>query len=385
MNPLSESFPLIATTQFGLEEILAEELRTIGAQDVLVLNRAVRFSGDKALMYKANLCLRTALRILVPIFDFEADNDDLLYRRVQEFDWTSIMGNDHTFAIHAAVSSPHFPHSQYAALKTKDAIVDQFRAKTGKRPSIDLQNPHFRINLHIAGNKVSLALDSSGESLHRRGYRNQGHIAPLNEVLAAGLIMLAEWNGQGNFVDPMCGSGTLPVEAALIATHTPPGIFRRNFGFRSWRDYDYPLWQKVKNEARRKQKPFSGLIEGSDISPQNLEIAQACAKAAGMEKIIRFSQQDFLTRPAPENGGTLIMNPPYGERIEQTDIEGFYQNIGDRMKKAWAGYKVWIVSSNHPAMKSIGLRPDKKLHVFNGALPCRFHCYSIFEGSRKQV
>lgn len=385
MNPLSESFPLIATTLFGLEEVLAAELQTLGAQDISVLNRAVSFSGDTALMYKANLCLRTALRVLVPIHEFQADNDLALYQHVQAFDWASVMSNHHTFAIHAAVSSPHFPHSQYAALKTKDAIVDQFRTNTGKRPSVDIQNPHISINLHISGTAVSLALDSSGESLHRRGYRGQSHRAPLNEVLAAGLILLAEWNGEGNFVDPMCGSGTIPIEAALIATNTPPGIFRRNFGFRSWRDYDHPLWQKVKNEARRQQKPFTGKIEGSDIDNRNLDIARECVHQAGMDKIVSLSQQDFLTRTAPDNGGIMMINPPYGERLEHEDIEGFYKNIGDRMKKAWPGYKVWIVSSNHAAMKSVGLRPDKKLHVYNGALACKFHCYNIFEGSRKSV
>ncbi|MDX2249274.1 MAG: THUMP domain-containing protein [Bacteroidia bacterium] len=383
MIPFSDSTPLIATTLFGLEEVLAEELRALGAGNIHILNRAVSFTGDQALMYKANLCLRTALRILRPIFDFTAENEQMLYQRILDFDWAEVMSTDTTFAIHAAVSSPHFSHSQYVALKTKDAIVDQFRAKTGKRPSVDIQNPHISINIHITGNQVSLALDSSGESLHRRGYRTQNHRAPLNEVLAAGLLHLAGWSGEGNLVDPMCGSGTIPIEAALIATNTPPGIFRRNFGFRSWRDYDHQVWQKVKNEARRQQKTFTGKIEGSDISSQNLALAYECVKNAGFETVISLSQQDFLSRPAVNGGGILMINPPYGERLEENDIESFYRNMGDRMKKNWAGYNVWIISSNTAAMKSVGLRPDKKLQVYNGSLACKFYCYRIFEGSRK--
>ncbi|MEZ4826906.1 MAG: THUMP domain-containing protein [Bacteroidia bacterium] len=380
---MQDAFPLVATTLFGLEPVLARELTDLGAEDISILNRAVRFNGDLAFLYKANLCLRTALHILKPLHSFEARNADDLYQGVQSFDWAKVMSVDHTFAIDAVAFSPHFPHSHFAALKAKDAIADQFRAHTGKRPSIDIQNPLIRIHLYISDTQVSLSLDSSGESLHRRGYRLNEHRAPLNEALAAGLVLLTGWDGQANFVDPMCGSGTIAIEAGLIATHTPPGIFRRSFGFRNWKNFDFALWQKVKNEAKRQIKPSDAKIYASDISAGNLDIARQSVKNAGIEKLIHLSQQDFLTLPPPAGGGVAVMNPPYGERLRHDDIESFYQNIGDRMKKSWPGYKVWILSSNSAAMKRVGLRPEKKIQVFNGSLECRFHGYSIFEGSRK--
>lgn len=377
-------YSMIATTLFGLEQILAEELRELGAKEITVLNRAVRFEGDLILMYKANLWLRTALRVLKPIHTFSARNEDQLYREVQRFAWENILDISKTFAIDTVVSSQYFSHSRYAGLKTKDAIVDIFRKKVGRRPSVDVRNPDIRLNLHITGDQATLSMDSSGTSLHRRGYRDQDHRAPLNEVLAAGLIGLTGWSPDQPLIDPMCGSGTIPIEATLIAMNIPPGIFRENFGFQTWKDYSPETWHAVRNQAARAKKAFDGMIFASDISEKNLQIARSCIRTAGLQSVIRLQQKDFLTSAPPPFQGLLIMNPPYGERLEKDNIEGFYQAIGDQLKKAYTGYSAWILSSNADALKRIGLKAEERVQVFNGALACQFCQYHLYDGSKRE-
>lgn len=375
---------MVAKTHFGLEEVLAEELRKLGAEEVEVLNRAVAFSGDKTLMYKANLCLRTALRILVPIHKFKAHNEETLYQGVQEVDWSNYLEVDDTLAIDTAVSSDFFNHSQYVALKAKDAIVDQFRERTGQRPSVDLNRPTVRLNLHVFKDECTLSLDSSGESLHKRGYRQDTNIAPLNEVLAAGLVLLSGWDGKSNFIDPMCGSGTILIEAAMYAINMPPGIHRISFGFMEWKDYDKALWEKIVEEAKGKiDQEYAYKIVGSDLSRKTADIAKANIEFAGLDEDIRISVAPFEEKEPPKGGGIMICNPPYGERLQKSDIDAFYKMIGDQLKKAYAGYDCWILSSNMGALKQVGLRPSRKITLYNGSLECRFLKYSMYEGSKK--
>jgi putative N6-adenine-specific DNA methylase len=384
LNQPQQKFDLVAKTHFGLEEVLAEELKQLGAQDVEVLTRAVAFAGDKELMYKANLYLRTALRILVPVHKFKAHNEETLYKGVQQVDWSKFMDVDDTLAIDSAVSSDFFNHSQYVALKAKDAIVDQFRSKTGKRPSIELNRPSVRLNIHIFKDECTLSLDSSGESLHKRGYRQDTNIAPLNEVLAAGLVLLSGWDGQSNFIDPMCGSGTILIEAAMHALRMPPGIHRISFGFMEWKDYDKALWEKIVREAREQIiQDYPYKIVGSDLSRKTADIAKVNIEYAGLDEDIRISVAPFEEKAPPAGGGVMICNPPYGERLQKSDIDAFYKMIGDQLKKEYAGYDAWILSSNMGALKHVGLRPSRKITLYNGPLECRFLKYSMYEGSKK--
>lgn len=374
-------FNMVAKTFRGLENVLAGELREIGAGDVVILNRAVSFTGSKELMYRANYCLRTALSILKPVIRAKIKNEVQLYNAARSINWQEYLGSRDTLTIDSTVSSVNFNHSMFVSQKVKDAVVDQFRDACGRRPSVNNENPVIKINVHISNEDLTISLDSSGTSLYKRGYRVVQGTAPLNEVLAAGLIKLTGWKGDTNFVDPMCGSGTLLIEAALIAYHIPPGIFRKYFGFEKWTDFDSQLFSKVIEEnEEKKQLHFS--IAGGDISRKAFESAGKNIINAMLTKKIavkHISVDDYIP---PKGGGVAIINPPYGERIRQDELNTLYRRIGDALKKHFDGYDVWIISSNKDAMKSIGLRTSARLTLYNGPLECKYHKYEIYEGSR---
>ena len=376
--------PFIATTLFGLEQVLAAELEELGALNVEARNRAVAFEGDKKLIYQANLQLRTALRILKPLHRFKARNEHELYRGVQQIEWHRHLGNDDTLAVDAAVGSDFFNHSQYVALKTKDAIVDQFRERTGERPSVETERPTLRINVHIQQDEVNISLDSSGDPLYKRGYRVLTGLAPLNEVLAAGMIKLSGWKANRPFIDPMCGSGTLLIEAAMIALNIAPGLHREHFGFETWRDFDSQLWEQVREEAIAQIVEFNHPIIGSDASYKSVVMAQRNLEAAQVEEYVQVFEKRFEDQEPPPGPGILMINPPYGERLEaDSDIVAFYKTIGDRLKQAYTGYDAWILTSNLEALKHLGLRPSRKIPLYNGPLECRFAKFELYRGTKK--
>lgn len=375
---------LLAKTFYGLEEVLAEELQELGAQEISVLKRAVSFEGDKEMLYKANLCLRTAVAILKPVEEFTASDDKILYEQASKIDWSQYLDLEQTFSIDATVFSTHFNHSKYVALKTKDAIVDQFRNKHGKRPDVDTQFPDIRINLHVNNDQFTVSLNSSGEPLNRRGYRQAGHEAPINEILAVGMLKLAGWTPEIQLVDPMCGSGTFLLEAAMITRNIPPGMKRADFSFMHWPDYDHDLWTKVYNEAVANINTNTAKILGSDMARRAVEITRTAAKIFEVDDIIKLEAKPFKRLAAPEGPGLLMMNPPYGERLNNDDdIAELYTMIGDTLKKSYSGYDAWILSSNMDALKHIGLRASKKMTLMNGALECKFQKFSMYDGTKK--
>ena len=372
---------MLAKTMFGLEEVLAEELRKLGAQNIKPMNRAVSFKGDKGFMYKANLNLRTALRILKPIAHFQAHDEKELYKKLCEIDWTAIFDLNATFATHATTHSEIFTHSKYASLVMKDAIADTFRNKFDKRPNVDPEMPDVSINLHIAKHTCTVSLDSSGDSLHKRGYKSDAVTAPMNEVLAAGLILLSDWNKISNFHDPMCGSGTILIEAALIAYNIPPNIFRERFGFEGWKDFDPKLWETIKEASLDKETNYYGKITGSDNFQKAVRISRTNIDNALMHDNIKVTNSDFFeTEIAP---GTFVMfNPPYGERID-LGVNDFYEKVGTTLKHNYQGCTIWLISSDIENMKLIGLKPNHKIKVMNGELECSFRKFEVYEGSQK--
>lgn len=378
------NYEMIAKTQLGLESVLAQELIDLGAQDVVELNRAVSFVGDLGFMYKANLNLRTAIRILRPIYKYVARTEDDLYERAKELDWSKYINVEDTIAVNAAVNSDFFNHSHYVALKVKDAIVDYFRDLTrGKRPDVDTKNPDVRINIHISNDKVNISLDSSGDSLHKRGYRHVTNVAPISEVLAAGMILLSDWDRESDFLDPMCGSGTLLIEAAMIACNIPPSLHRKNFGFMNWSNFDEELWETIKTSSLNKVKDFNGKIIGCDRSFQSFRKAEANIKDAMLEDIIEVKRANFFREPHMfETNGTILFNPPYGERIE-ADVLQLYSQIGDTFKKYYAGSTAWLITSDMEAVNSIHLKHTRRIKLFNGQLECRFLKYEMYEGTKK--
>ena len=381
----SPDFNMTAQTMYGLEPVLAEELLRLGAKDVEKHNRAVSFRGDLGFMYKANLCLRTALRVLVPIEDFEVRSEQDIYAGIKKIPWEVFMDVDDTFAFSAKLNTELFGHSQYVALLAKDALADRFREKTGKRPTVDVEDPALRIRLFITGDHCSVSLDSSGDSLHKRGYREQTNLAPLNEVLAAGMVMLSGWDRMSNFVDPMCGSGTLLIEAALLAANIPPGAYRKGFGFQRWSDFDAELWAKVHAGAMERITGNKPVIWGGEVSKNVARKAETNIAIADLKEEITVKNVAFEDRPAPEGRGVLIINPPYGERMdEDEDINALYKMIGDTLKKNWTGYEAWVLTPNLEAAKFIKLTPRPKIRLFNGALDCRFLRYELYAGSRRR-
>ena len=377
----NDNFYMLAKTMFGLEEILADELRKLGAQNIKKMNRAVSFKGDKGFMYKANLNLRTALRILKPIVHFQAHNEKELYNKLCEIDWTEIFDLSSTFATNATTHSEVFTHSKYASLVLKDAIADTFRKKFDKRPNVDPEMPDVSINLHIAKHTCTVSLDSSGDSLHKRGYKLNTVTAPINEVLAAGLILLSDWNKISDFHDPMCGSGTLLIEAALIAYNIPVNIFRNRFGFEGWNDFDKKLWEKIKEVSLDKETHYCGKITGSDNFQKAVRISRKNIENALLSDNIKVKTEDFFNNTI-ETGTFVLFNPPYGERIP-IEVYEFYEKVGNTLKHNYKGCSVWLISSDIENMKFIGLRPSRKIKVMNGKLECSFRKFEVYEGSKK--
>lgn len=381
---MRRQFTMIAKTMAGLEEVLAEELIALGANNLEIGKRMVSFEGDLALMYKANIHCRTALRVLRPVYTFNAKTTDEIYKKVKAMNWFEHLTEDSTFAIDAITFSDYFNHSKFVAYRVKDAIADYFMSKTGKRPSVDTKNPDLLINFHIAHDKCTLSFDSSGESLHKRGYRVAQTEAPLNEVLAAGMILKTGWRGESDFVDPMCGSGTLLIEAALIAMNVPPGIYRKNFAFEKWKNFNVELFETIYNDDSS-EREFNHKIYGSDILPEAIDIATKNIKSAGVEKHIKLQVLPFEKyEKAPADKGILVTNPPYGERIKPEDLSGLYEMIGERLKHVFMGYSAWILSYKKECFDKIGLKPTKKIQLVNGSLPCEFRKYDIFAGKRNE-
>jgi len=377
-------YRLVAKTLSGLEEVLAAELRDLGATEVKPLSRAVEFFGDKRLLYRANLWCRTATRILKPIATFHAADGEELYKRVDRINWLRYLTVESTLAIDAVVSQSGLDNSLFVAQRTKDAIVDQFRKKLDKRPSVDLTNPDLRLNIYIHRDLATLSLDSSGEPLQRRGYRTDAGKAPLNEVLAAGILALTDWDLSSPLVDPMCGSGTFVIEAALKARRLAPGLIRRQFAFMNWKDYAPSMFEKVCDEAREialPNLPFE--ILGSDREARQVEDARANAQRAGVFDDIRFENASFEDQTPPPAPGTLIVNPPYGERLKVGDIASLYSSLGDTFKKKYDGYDAFIFTGNHEAAKKIGLRASRRFPLYNGAIECRLLKFEMYRGSRK--
>ncbi len=374
---------MVAKTMQGLEPVLYKELLRIGGRDIEEHNRAVSFVGDKGTLYKANFLLRTALRVLLPVTEFYAKNEQEFYDGIMAIDWSQWIDEKNTIAIDTTLSSEIFTHSFFMSQKAKDAIADQFRNKTGARPSVDTEQPDLRINLHIWNDKVTVSLDSSGSSLHKRGYRNDTGRAPLNEVLAAGMIQLTGWEGRTRLIDPMCGSGTIPIEAALLAANIPAGYFRDYFAFLKWRDFDAELWEKITEGAVNRINNDPQEIIGIEISMNTLKKARENIHIAKVEDLVKTYNVDFHEWDPPAGSGTLIMNPPYGERMDKDDITTFYKAIGDTLKKKYAGYNAWILSSNPEGFKSVGLKPTRRLHLFNGPLECRFMKFEMYGGSKR--
>ena len=375
----TQEFKIIAKTFQGLEEVLAKELTTLGANNIEIGRRMVAFTGDKEMLYKANFCLRTAVKVLKPILNFTANDADEIYEVVKNTDWTQYMDVTNTFLVDAVVFSENFRHSKFAAYRVKDGIADFFREKTGERPNVSITNPDIRINIHIAENDVTISLDSSGESLHQRGYRTGSVPAPLNEVLAAGIIMLTGWDGECDLIDPMCGSGTILIEAALIAMNIYPGVFRKEFAFEKWKDFDEELFDRIYNDDSQ-ERDFDYKIYGYDINRQAVAIATENVRSAGVNKVVEVMQRDFYEFEEPRQKSIMITNPPYGERITTDDILGLYSTIGERLKHAFVGNDAWIFSYKEECFAKIGMRPSTRYTLPNGGLECELRKYQIFDG-----
>ncbi len=393
-------FKIIAKTFQGLEEVLAQELDKLGASNVKAGNRMVSFTGDQEMLYRANFCLRTAVKVLKPIKEFRATDADEVYEVAKQVPWDEYMDVKQTILVDSVVFSENFRHSKFVAYRVKDAIADYFRDKTGERPNVSISNPDIRVNVHISESLVTLSLDSSGESLHKRGYRKASGAAPLNEVLAAGMIQLAGWHGQCDLIDPFCGSGTILVEAALIAQNIYPGVFREEFGFERWKDFDEELLERIYNDDSQ-EREFDHKIYGFDINRQAVGFAIGNARAAGVGKVVDVQQQDFYEfewtpKPAvadddvdaeaiPPRPALIITNPPYGERVTTDDILDLYKTIGERLKHSFAGNDAWILSSHEECFDQIGFRPSTKIALYNGALPCEFRRYQVFAGKLRDL
>ena len=377
---------MLAKTFKGLEQVLATELVQLGANNVQVERRAVSFTGDKRMLYTANMCLRTASRVLVPILSFKAQKADDIYEQVKALDWSQYMTIKTTFQIDATVYSDYFRHSQFVTYRVKDAIVDYWMERENQRPSVKLEGADLYLNVHIAGDRVTLSLDSSGESLHKRGYRVANTQAPINEALAAGILLLAGWNGQSDFYDPMCGSGTLLIEAALIARNIAPGIYRQGFAFEKWADFDADLWDEVYNDDSR-EREFKHKIYGSDAGFYAVQAATKNIQSASLQRDIEVKQiriEELRLADTNTEGALVMINPPYGERLSQDkNVLRLYQDMGTALKHQFNGATAWIISSNEDALKCVGLRPAKKIHLVNGDLECLFNKYELFKGDRK--
>jgi putative N6-adenine-specific DNA methylase len=373
----------VAKTLYGLEKVLSEELIGLGAGNVQTANRAILFEGDKSLLYRVNYSVRTALSVLMPIADFRIRSKEDLYKGGSKIEWDRFMDIDDTFSIVPVINSPHFGHTGYAGLIIKDAIADYFRNKTGRRPSVDTTNPRVLINLHISNDNVTISLDSSVVPLYKRGYRQEQTVAPLNEVLAAGILLLSGWNVSSTLTDPMCGSGTIPIEAGLIASKIPPGKFRQFFGFQKWKDFDEDLFEKIKLKCNSQIGLSPVKIFGSDISEEALKFANANVARAGLSDVITLEKSDFKNLKSIDEHGYVFLNPPYGQRIQPEEIDLLYGMIGTTLKHNFPGTTAWLITSNKESLKHIGLKPKEKHTLFNGALECILLKYEMYTGTKK--
>jgi putative N6-adenine-specific DNA methylase len=378
-----ENYKMIAKTFFGFEDILANELKNMGAQNVEQGVRMVSFAGDKGFMYKANLGLRTALKILKPIYNFKATTDASLYKGISGVNWSKYLNANQTFVIDATVHSPHFNHTEFVSQKCKDAIVDQFRERTGSRPSIEKRFPDLRINIHIDKDQVSVALDTSGNALNQRGYRTATNIAPINEVLAAGMLLLSGWDGQCDLLDPMCGSGTILAEAAMIACNIPPNINRKEFAFEKWNDWDADLFDNILESLLKKVREFHYTITGYDKAPSAVLKARENIKNANLDEYVTIKEQNFFdTEKTSDRNLQMVFNPPYDERLN-IEMEDFYKDIGDTLKKNYKNTNAWFITANLEALKFVGLKPSRKIKLFNAGLEARLVKYEMYEGSKR--
>ena len=382
---MDNNFDMLAKCFYGFEAVLAKEIRDLGGQKVKEGVRSVSFVGDLGFLYKANLALRTALRILVPIRHFKVNREEDLYQGLMNVDWQAFMDVNSSFAVSSTVHSKVFNHSHYVSLRSKDAIVDHFRKKVHKRPNVDVKHPDVLFHIHLQENNCTVSLDSSGESLHKRGYRSDTNIAPINEVLAAGLVLMSGYNGSTDFLDPMCGSGTILIEAAMIACNIPPGIHRPEFGFEKWKNYDHDLFELIHESLLKRSRNAQSRITGFDKAPSAVRKAQENIRNASLEDFIKIERKNFFVENKPFDGdGLLLFNPPYGERLN-VEAERFYKQIGDSLKQHYQGTTAWMISSDFSnGLKHVGLRPSRKVKVFNGKLECRFVKYEMYQGSRKK-
>ena len=373
----------VAKTLYGLEKVLTEEIISMGANDVRAVNRAVLFQGDKDLLYRVNYCARTALSVLMPVSEFRIRSKDDLFNGGLKVEWDRFMDADDTFSIVPVINSIHFAHTGYAGLILKDAIADYFRKKSGRRPSVNTDDPEILINLHISNDLVTISIDSSVVPLFKRGYRQQQAVAPLNEVLAAGMLLISGWDASVSLTDPMCGSGTIPIEAGMIACKIPPGKFRQFYGFQRWKDFDEELFENIKHESDFRIGPSNVKISGSDISEQAVLQAKANVARAGLNDMVSITVSDFKDLKAIDNNGFVFLNPPYGQRLKPEEIDLIYSMIGTTLKHNFPGITAWLITSNKESLKKVGLKPREKYTLFNGALECILLKYEMYQGSKK--
>ncbi|MBX3163795.1 MAG: class I SAM-dependent RNA methyltransferase [Bacteroidetes bacterium] len=376
-------FEMKVTTFFGLEEVLAKELQQLGGRNIEAFKRGVSVVGDMGFLYKANLCLHTALKVIIPITKFQADNEQELYNNIKLIEWEKFISNSDTLMVESVVNSDMFSHSLFVSQKVKDGIVDRFRDKTGARPDVDLIHPSFKLYVHIFKNEVSLNLDSSGDPLYKRGYRSDINEAPMKEVLAAGLVKLSGWEKHLLLIDGMCGAGTIAIEAALWANNIPPGYYRDQFGFMRWQNFDEELYQTIFDSSVSKIKEDKVEIIANDIDAHTIKKTKINTQNAKVEDVVSCTNQSFFDLKPTRQGGVVILNPPYGERLPVDEIEKLYKEIGDKLKKDFQNFNAWIITSRPEAIKSVGLRPSRKIQIYNGALECRFLKYELYGGSKK--
>ncbi len=376
---MENTFSMVAKTFKGLEPVLRDELLSLGAENVEMGTRMVSFEGDLELMYRANLCLRTALRILKPIEKFTANDPDELYDIVRDIAWEKYMTPQTTFAIDTTVNSEDFNHSRFVTYRVKDGIVDHFRDLQGERPSIRVTGYDLLFNVHIDGDRVTISLDSSGEPLSKRGYREEQTEAPINEVLAAGIIMTTGWRGESDFADPMCGSGTFLIEAALIAANINPGIYRKGFAFEKWPDFDADLFETLYNDDSA-ERPFDFKIMGGDIDPEAVAIARKNIKNAQVDDMVTVELKAMADWTDNPEEGCLVMNPPYNHRLKQEDMTEMFRGIGNNLKRNFSGWNAWIIGPDTEDFDNIGLKPSLKIPLLNGSLECSLREYVLFNG-----
>ena len=381
---MSDNFKMIAKTFYGFEEILSEELLKLGAQKIIKGNRNVSFYGDKGFMYKSNISLRTALKIIKPIKEFKFKDIDEYYKKIYEIKWEDYLDFNSSFLINSVVfNSKIFNNSKFTSLKAKDAIVDRFRNKFKNRPSINSFNPELKIEIHVNKNFCTISLDSSGESLHKRGYKKYNSAAPLNEVLAAGIILMSEWDKKSDLLDPMCGTGTFLIEAAMIARNIAPNLNRLAFAFEKWKDWDNELFETIEESVKSKEIEFEHKLYGFDISSAMIKKAEKNIEISDLGVDIEIVKKDFLTSIKTDNDKLhVLINPPYDKRIS-ADVNQLYKKIGDTLKNNYLYSDVWIITANLEAIKSIGLKSSKKIKLFNANLESRLLNYKIYPGSKK--